>query len=282
MLAALPPIPPDALVLLVGAAGAGKSTLAARVFPASTVLSSDDFRALVADDPADQSASGDAFRVLHAVASARLRRGLLTVVDATNLLASSRRPLLGLARRHGRPVVALVVEAPLETCLARNAARPARRVPDDVVRRHHAQLRRAMLELPSEGFALVVHVRTDGPEVQTATSSRSLSWALSARTRRSNGPRRLSARMADMSAISGSDRPAGRRRALGSRSGRRPRRVGRPRDQPIRPDSVDRSSTRARPAGPGRSGVAAQAWQRRPALGPPSHPPTPRRHTPYD
>jgi predicted kinase len=148
-------LPHEALVLLIGPAGSGKTTWARARFRPSQVLSSDDLRAMVADDPADQSATRDAFAVLHALARARLGRGLLTVVDATNLLASSRRPLLELAARHGRPVVAVVFELPLAELLARNAARE-RVVPEDAIRHHHAQLEAALAALASEGYRAIV------------------------------------------------------------------------------------------------------------------------------
>lgn len=150
------PVPPGSLVILVGPAGAGKSTWAARHAPPGTVLSSDEMRAMVAGDAADQSASADAFRLLHAVVEARLRRGLLTVVDATNLLASSRLSLLRVASRHGRPAAAVVFDVPLETCLARDAGRDGRSVGEDVVRRQHGLMARAISELPAEGFAVVL------------------------------------------------------------------------------------------------------------------------------
>jgi protein phosphatase len=148
-------IPPDALVLLIGPAGAGKSTWAAGTFAAGAILSSDDLRARVAGDPADQAATGPAFRLLHAMATDRLRQGLLTVVDATNLLRTSRRSLSSIARRFDRPVVAVVFDVPLELCLERNARRPGRRVPDEVVRHQHRLLGRAMVAVGEEGYASV-------------------------------------------------------------------------------------------------------------------------------
>jgi len=153
-------LPVDALVLLIGPAGAGKSTWALRHMRSAAVLSSDDFRALVADDATDQSATADAFRTLHAVARARLRRGLLTVVDATNLTASARQGLRRIADRARRPVLAIVFDVSLERCLVQNAARPDRRVPDDVVRRHHRQLREALAAVPGEGYR-EVHILDD-------------------------------------------------------------------------------------------------------------------------
>jgi len=148
-------LPPDALVLLVGPSGSGKSTWAAARFAPEAILSSDAFRAQVAGDATDQSATADAFRELHAVTRARLSHGLVTIVDATNLTPSARRSLLRMAGKAGRPTVAVAFDASLERCLAQNAARPDRQVPHDVVRRHHRQMQRALAQLPSEGYARI-------------------------------------------------------------------------------------------------------------------------------
>jgi predicted kinase len=156
--------PRDALVLLVGPAGAGKSTWAADQFELDEILSSDAIRAQVAGDAADQSATADTFKVLHLIARARLRRGLLTVVDATNLTEGARRALLRLARGAGRPALAVAFETSLERCLAQNAARPGRHVPADVVRRHHQQMRRALEQPPGEGYTAIHLVEPGGME----------------------------------------------------------------------------------------------------------------------
>ncbi len=149
------PLPADGLLLLVGPAGSGKSTWAADRFGTTQVVSSDACRAMVSDDPSDQAATPDAFRVLHAITSARLRRGLLTVVDATNLLPSARRPLVALARRWERPCVAVVFQVPLAELLRRNEGR-ARAVPDEVVRRHAALMPAALASLATEGYLAIV------------------------------------------------------------------------------------------------------------------------------
>ena len=90
-------IPELSLVVLVGASGSGKSTFARAHFRPTEVLSSDSCRALVSDDESDQTATGDAFDVLHFIAARRLARGKLTVVDATNVQPEARKPLVALA-----------------------------------------------------------------------------------------------------------------------------------------------------------------------------------------
>jgi protein phosphatase len=154
-------VPGDALVLLVGPSGAGKSTWAAARFAAIEVLSSDAFREQVAGDAADQSATADAFKLLHLAARARLRRGLRTIVDATNLTEGARRSLLRMARQAERPAVAIVFDISLERCLQQNATRPGRAVPEAVVRRHHRELRQAVARLPAEGYARILRLQDD-------------------------------------------------------------------------------------------------------------------------
>lgn len=160
-------VPDPSLVLLVGPSGSGKSAFAARHFAPTQVLSSDRFRGVVADDENDQSASRDAFELLHLVAAKRLARGRLTAVDATNVRRGSRRELLRLAREHDLPAVALVLDLPVGVCLERNERRPERVVGADVVRRHRASLRDSLGSLAEEGFH-AVHVLREPSEVDEA------------------------------------------------------------------------------------------------------------------
>src|SRR3712207_5465520 len=137
-------IPELSLVVLVGASGAGKSTFARRHFKPTEVLSSDFCRGLVADDENDQSATGDAFAILHFIAGRRLAAGRLTVVDATNVQKDARKPLLALARQYHLPPVAIVLDLPEALCHARNAGRPDRDFGPHVVRRQRRELRRSL------------------------------------------------------------------------------------------------------------------------------------------
>lgn len=153
-------VPADALIVLVGAAGSGKSTLAARLFRADQILSSDAFRREVAGDPADQTATAEAFRRLNEKLESRLAAGELTVVDATSVERWARNRLLEAARRHGRPAFALVLAVPLEVALAQNAGRADRLVPPSVIRRQDRALRASLESLPAEGFERVMVLST--------------------------------------------------------------------------------------------------------------------------
>ncbi|MBV1852164.1 polynucleotide kinase-phosphatase [Catellatospora tritici] len=158
-------IPELALVALVGISGSGKSTFARRHFTPSQVLSSDTFRAMVRDDENDQSATADAFDVLHYVAAKRLRAGRLTVVDATNVQSHARAALVATAREHDVLPVAIVLDTPESVCWERTQARPDRTFGREVLRRQHRDLQRSLRHLAREGFRKV-HVVTDPEAVE--------------------------------------------------------------------------------------------------------------------
>ena len=105
-------IPELSLVVVIGPSGSGKSTFARKHFKPTEVLSSDYWRALVADDENDQTVTNEAFDILHYIATKRLACGRLTVVDATNVKTEDRKPLVELARRHHCLPVAIVFDLP--------------------------------------------------------------------------------------------------------------------------------------------------------------------------
>jgi protein phosphatase len=125
----------------------------------------------VADDENDQSATADAFELVHAIAAKRLARRRLTVIDATNLRPEDRGRLVDLARRHHAPPVALAFDLPEDICLARNAARPGRTIPSEAVREHVRRFADSLPELEREGFR-GVHVMRSTEATRTAHVTR--------------------------------------------------------------------------------------------------------------
>ncbi|MEU6068030.1 MULTISPECIES: polynucleotide kinase-phosphatase [Streptomyces] len=163
------PVTDLSLVVLVGASGSGKSTFARRHFKPTEIISSDFCRGLVSDDENDQSATSDAFDVLHYIAGKRLAAGRRTVVDATSVQQDSRRQLIELAKKYDVLPIAIVLDVPEEVCAERNAARTDRAdMPRRVIQRHIRELRRSMRHLEREGFRKV-HVLRGVEEVDAAT-----------------------------------------------------------------------------------------------------------------
>ena len=145
-------IPELSLIIMVGASASGKSTFARQHFLPTEVISSDLCRAMVSDDAQNQAASKDAFEVLHHVAGVRLRRGLLTVVDATSIQPEDRKGLVQIAREHDCPAVAVVLDMPLNVCLERNQKREDHHPPDPMIRNQYGLLRRQLKHLKRDGF----------------------------------------------------------------------------------------------------------------------------------
>lgn len=168
-------IPELSLVVLAGPTGSGKSTFARKHFKPTEILSSDFCRGLVADDENDQSATADAFDVLHYVAKKRLAAGRLVVVDATNVRPEDRKHFVTIAREfHVLPVI-IILNLPAKVCDDRNAQRRDREFGPHVARQHSRVLRRSLRGLKREGFRQITVL--DSPEkVDAVTVERQPLW----------------------------------------------------------------------------------------------------------
>ena len=149
-------IPSPSLIVLIGVSGSGKSTFARKHFQPSQIVSSDLCRVLVADDENDQSATLDAFAVLHLIVRRRLGRGLLTVVDATNIKRRSREPLLKFASETGTPAIAIVLDLPEDIVIDRHRKRTDRDFSVDVIEQHYRQIIDGTARLDEEGFQRII------------------------------------------------------------------------------------------------------------------------------
>src|SRR4051812_21767455 len=145
------PLPDPAVVVLVGAAGSGKSTWALDRYRRPEVGSSDDLRGILGSGPADLDASADAFDLLERIVAARLSRGLTTVIDTLGLDAARRTAWRDAAHAAGLPAVAVLLDTPGEECRRRNALRD-RPVPTPVLAEQVRRATAARDDLEGEGW----------------------------------------------------------------------------------------------------------------------------------
>lgn len=150
------------LLVLCGAAGAGKSTLARRCWPDDVVVSLDVLRGWLTGNPGDQSRNPEVAAMAHAQIGVRCAAGLRTVFDSTCTTPARRRVALDLTS--GLPAIAVRVDQPLEVCVDRQRARrPGRQVPVHAIRRMCGELASATPEgLVAEGFAAALVFRAVG------------------------------------------------------------------------------------------------------------------------
>ena len=127
------PVRQGALTLMVGPSRAGKSSWlrkwASEMGRGHQIITSDGLRQELCGDWRDQSKNDEVFAALHELVSTRLRHGLDTVVDATNIRRKDRLTLVELAK--GGPVRYFIIDRPLEEKL-----RDRGDIPEAVVIKH--------------------------------------------------------------------------------------------------------------------------------------------------
>ena len=156
-------IPSNALVVLVGVSGSGKSTFARRCFPVDSIVSSDKCRRLIKYGSADvvcpeddlQQYSDAAFLIFHNWIRGRLKHNLLTVADATNTTARARSALVAIAKEQRRSVVYIVLSMPIDQCISNDSVRLFP-VGEEVINRQSHQLTRDLTTFNDNDHQLYV------------------------------------------------------------------------------------------------------------------------------
>ena len=219
-----PSLPDPALIVLIGASGAGKSAWASARFARREIVSSDELRAIVGSGEHDLSATDDAFSLLDTIVAARAGRRLMTVIDTLGLDRGRRRGYLSVARAAGLPAVAMLFATDAAECRRRNRARD-RPVPAAAL---GAQLRR-MSDIPAE-------LADEGWDARRATGwfGDAAGDGLQPARGRGGAGERIAVRRADRALSLG--RRSGRLVALGGRSRRGGRLLRAGPDGPPDPD----------------------------------------------
>ncbi|ASZ10189.1 polynucleotide kinase-phosphatase [Chitinophaga pendula] len=153
-------VPDLSLVLLIGASGSGKSTFARTHFKSTEIVSSDTCRGMVSDDENSLAASADAFELARFIVAKRLKNGLLTVIDATNVREEDRKEWVKLAREHHVLPVAIVINMSEKLCVQRGEQRTDRNLGRHAIAHQVVALKRSLRRLKLEGFRQIYELRT--------------------------------------------------------------------------------------------------------------------------
>jgi predicted kinase len=138
--------------VMVGAPGSGKSTYAAKLAETenAVVISGDDVRAELYGSADIQGDWAEIWDRIDTLVSENC--GMPVILDGTHCRADYREEAVTLLRSYGYDKIeAVVMDASLATCLARNFQRK-RHVPDYVIQQMHSDLKKSMDNMFIEDF----------------------------------------------------------------------------------------------------------------------------------
>lgn len=144
--------------VMVGAPGAGKSTLAAEIALSedACIISGDDVRQELFGSAEIQGNWVKVNNRIEEYVQQCAENGVPVVMDGTHFRTDYRNQVVTMLMSYGySEVEAVVVNPSLPTCLARNFKRKDRNVPDYVVREIHEKLQRSLPKINEEMFAKV-------------------------------------------------------------------------------------------------------------------------------
>lgn len=165
--------------MLCGPAGSGKSTFAQRFVErhsaqgcrATTIVSSDDCRALICDDLTNQQVNRDTFDLFYYIIQKRMFQHVLTIADSTALTPEARHRLVEMARRQRFTTCLVVFNMSLEMCIAHDrASTRGRLVGERVIAYHIKQLQRALQAIPNEGWDQIYILDDQHPDLDLSIS----------------------------------------------------------------------------------------------------------------
>jgi predicted kinase len=139
------------LTILMGAPGSGKSTWATSRAGRGEVVSTEGARV-------DPSAGGEVMSGAYRRIKELLDNDEHVIFDTCAASPGARKAALRIAREHGAEVDVTVFDTPVEDCLEAQRTRE-HPVPDETVRRYHADIHRQIPELASEGFRRIKIIR---------------------------------------------------------------------------------------------------------------------------
>lgn len=142
--------------MLIGAAGTGKSTFAAKHFKETEIVSSDRCRALVSDSETDQDSNEQAFHLFYETIACRMKLGKRIIADATHATEKARKKLYDLASEHNYEVIPVRMLTSLARAKEMNLERE-RHVPEFVIEKHFIQLQD--LSLPDTSYGVYPDTR---------------------------------------------------------------------------------------------------------------------------
>ena len=133
------------LILMMGVAGAGKSTWIKENYPNVVPVSRDRIRFEILDEKGGEyfDHEDEVFNCFIREIIGSLVADEVTIADATHLNRKARLKVLSRVRKHADEVEVIWVKVPLATALKQNAMRSGRaKVPNDVIKRMYNNIER--------------------------------------------------------------------------------------------------------------------------------------------